>query len=187
MRIAKFSRYGAVSQIFHWTTALLVVVAFILGPEGSERHVYDAQEKLGRQVHETLGLCVFVVSILRLLWRAITPRPQLPELSPTIARAAKLVQFSLYALLFALPLTAITGIWLEGHAITLLGSIEIPSPISSNSMLGETAGELHGLLGDIIIWLAGFHAAAALYHHFFLRDEVLLSMLPRWISGRRND
>ena len=29
-----------------------------------------------------------------------------------------------------------------------------------------------------ILWLAGLHAAAAIYHHLVLKDGVLLSMLP---------
>jgi cytochrome b561 len=31
--------------------------------------------------------------------------------------------------------------------------------------------------------LAGLHAVAAIYHHVFLRDAVLVSMLPRWINS----
>jgi cytochrome b561 len=44
--------------------------------------------------------------------------------------------------------------------------------------VGATLAQLHGTLGDAIIWLAGLHAAAALYHHFFLKDRVLRAMLP---------
>jgi cytochrome b561 len=40
------------------------------------------------------------------------------------------------------------------------------------------ASDIHGWLGNVLIWLAGLHAAAALYHHFWRRDTVLLSMLP---------
>ena len=49
--------------------------------------------------------------------------------------------------------------------------------------IGELAdwGEVHGVLGDALMWLAGFHALAALYHHFVLKDGVLRAMLP----GRR--
>ncbi|MGA8785710.1 MAG: cytochrome b, partial [Polaromonas sp.] len=39
--------------------------------------------------------------------------------------------------------------------------------------------------GDAIVWLAGFHAAAALFHHFVLKDGVLASMLPRWLPLRQ--
>ncbi len=42
------------------------------------------------------------------------------------------------------------------------------------------------LLGDAILWLAGMHAAAAIYHHLVLKDGVLASMLPpwRWLARR---
>jgi bifunctional ADP-heptose synthase (sugar kinase/adenylyltransferase) len=36
----------------------------------------------------------------------------------------------------------------------------------------------HGFLGDAIVWLAGLHAVAAIYHHVILKDGVLASMLP---------
>jgi cytochrome b561 len=37
---------------------------------------------------------------------------------------------------------------------------------------------VHGLLGDSIIWVAGLHAAAAIFHHAVLKDGVLAAMLP---------
>ncbi|WP_432421280.1 cytochrome b [Mesorhizobium huakuii] len=42
---------------------------------------------------------------------------------------------------------------------------------------GASLAEIHGTLGDIIMWLAGLHAAAAIFHHVFLRDRVLRRML----------
>jgi cytochrome b561 len=44
--------------------------------------------------------------------------------------------------------------------------------------VGSAIGSIHTWLGDTILWVAGVHAAAALYHHFVLRDGVLRSMLP---------
>jgi len=40
--------------------------------------------------------------------------------------------------------------------------------------------DIHTILGNVIMWLAGFHAAAALFHHYVLRDDTLRSMLPTW-------
>ena len=31
------------------------------------------------------------------------------------------------------------------------------------------------------LWVAGFHAMAALFHLFILKDGVLASMLPAWL------
>jgi cytochrome b561 len=84
--------------------------------------------------------------------------------------------------LFAVPLTAIFGAWLEGHPLTFLAGLHIQSPISAVHSLGAAISNIHTLLGDAILWLAGFHALAAIFHHVFLKDDVLNAMLPRWFS-----
>ena len=73
------ARYGSVAQIFHWLTAIVVLIAFIFGPGGSEEHVYSSSGDFDRQLHETLGLCVFALAILRVLWRAFDTRPAPPQ------------------------------------------------------------------------------------------------------------
>jgi cytochrome b561 len=85
----------------------------------------------------------------------------------------------LYLLLFAVPLTAVFGAWFEGHALNTYLFAEIPSPLAPSHDLGAWLTEAHELLGDVIIWLAGLHAVAALFHHFVLRDRILVAMLPR--------
>jgi len=172
------SRYSAPTQVLHWLTAVLVLVAFIYGPGGSELRVYSAARDFDRQLHETLGLCVLALAVIRLLWRAVDRRPATLPVARWIRIATGTVQVTLFALLFAVPLTAISGAWLEGHALTLLGKVTIPPPIAESHALGATLAEVHTWLGDAILWLAGAHAIAALLHHFVLRDGVLRSMLP---------
>jgi cytochrome b561 len=172
------ARYSAPAQLLHWLTAILVLVAFIYGPGGPEERVYAASRDAERHLHETLGACVFALSVLRVLWRAVDTRPA-PEPSARWMRiVAASVQGGLYLLLFAVPLTAICGAWFGGHDVALLGGITFHSPWAESHALGETLAEVHGWLGDAILWLAGAHAAAALLHHFVLKDGVLRSMLP---------
>lgn len=171
------ARYGGVAQAFHWLTAILVLVAFIYGPGGSEQRVYSPARDFDRQLHETLGLCVLILSVLRLAWRAVDSQPDPEPVPRWMGVTAKAVQGLLYLLLFVVPLTAITGAWLEGHPLTWLGG-EIGPWIGRSHDLGATITEVHGWLGDVILWVAGLHAVAALYHHFVLKDGVLRSMLP---------
>jgi cytochrome b561 len=180
MKYRSSARYGSVAQVFHWLTAIVVLVAFIFGPGGSEQHVYSSARDFDRQLHETLGLCVFALAILRVLWRAFDTHPAPPPASRWMLLASKAVQFGLYLLMFLLPLTAICGAWLEGHALTLLASVQIPSPVGTAHDTGAVIAEIHTWLGDAILWLAGLHACAALYHHFIVKDGVLVSMLPDW-------
>jgi cytochrome b561 len=170
-------RHGAVAQALHWVTALLVLIAFVYGPGGSEQRVYATAQDFDRQLHETIGLCVFFLSMLRIGWRLFDRQPDAGQGPHWMIVTARAVHALLYALLFIVPLTAIAGAWLEGHPLTWLGG-EIGPWIPPSHDFGTRIAELHGWLGDIILWLAGLHAAAALYHHYVLKDGVLRSMMP---------
>jgi cytochrome b561 len=183
------TRYGAVAQTFHWITAIVVLVAFLYGPGGSEQQIYLPGRDFDRQLHESLGLCVFFLTIFRLLWRMFaTPHIALP-LPRWVEIASKTLQAALYLLLFAVPLTAISGAWLEGHSLTLLAGFKVASPIAMSHDLGVKIAGIHTWLGDAILWLAGAHALAAIFHRVVLKDGVLSSMLPRWVpfQGSKGD
>ena len=171
-------RYGAVAQLLHWATAILVVVAFLYGPGGSEQRVYSTAKDFDRQLHETLGLGVLALVVLRLVWRSFDASPEAPAMPPWMAVVSRLSHALLYLLLFAVPLAAIAGAWLEAHPLTLLGGVRVPPPLAEDHSLGSAIATAHTWLGDTILWVAGAHAVAALYHHFVLRDRVLRSMLP---------
>lgn len=74
-------RYGTVAHFFHWSTAILVLAAFIYGPGGSESRVYSVARDFDRHLHETLGLCVLMLALLRILWHLVDARPD-PQSGP---------------------------------------------------------------------------------------------------------
>ncbi|MFZ3324109.1 MAG: cytochrome b [Usitatibacter sp.] len=177
------TRYGALAQAFHWLTVILVLAAYIYGPGGSEERVYSAAGDFDRQLHETFGISVFTLATLRILWRMVDTHPDPPQVARWMGLAAKAVQWGLYALLFALPLTAITGAWLERHPLTLLGGVKVEPILALSHDLGAKIATIHTWLGDAILGLAGLHALASLYHHFVLKDSVLMSMLPARVAA----
>ena len=173
------------SQVFHWLMAIIVLAAFLYGPGGSEQRVYSVAKDFDRRLHETLGVCVFVLVVLRLIWRTMAARPEPPQVARWMGLAADAAHWGLYLLMFALPLTAISGAWLEAHPLTLIGGTDIAPWLAQSHDLGKRLATAHTWLGDAIMWLAGLHALAALYHHVLLKDGVLLAMLPRWFPLRR--
>lgn len=179
------TRYDALSQAFHWTTAIAVVIAFILGPEHFGRLMHDGLDPATRSDivwHESLGLLVMVLTVARLLWVAVRPAAPKFEMAGWMQLTSKLVHGALWTLLLALPATALLALGSEGHPLTLLGGVRVDQmPIIANSGLANLAdwGEVHGFLGDAILALAGLHAVAAIYHHVVRKDGVLSSMLPR--------
>jgi len=186
-RNGAFRRYGPAAQLLHWTTAVLVLVAFIYGPGGSEARVYAPSRDFDRHLHETLGTAVFVLTLVRVIWRLVARRPDPAPVSRWLGLAAAMVQALLYLLLFAVPLTAVFGAWLEGHSLAYLGGMEIAAPVATAHELGTRIAEIHTWLGDAILWVAGLHAVAALYHHAILKDGVLASMLPAWLLAAPNE
>jgi cytochrome b561 len=144
-------RYGAVAQLFHWLTVVLVVTAYILSPGGREEQVYSAAVDSARQTHETIGVLVFVLVLLRILWRLFEPTPEPAPMAPWMKDSASAAHVALYALLVTIPLTAIAGAWLEAHPVTIFG------------------------IGNVGPMLPQVHD-----HHFVLRDYTLISMLPDW-------
>lgn len=176
--------YDPLSRAFHWITAVLVGIAFILGPDGFGRLARQGVDPATRSDivwHETLGILVLLVTVLRLLWVALRKAPAPVPMAPWMHTMARLVHAALWVLLLALPLTAFLALGSEGHPLTLLGGFRIDRmPVIADSALARLAdwGDVHGFLGDAIMALAGLHAAAALFHHLVLKDGVLATMMP---------
>lgn len=183
-------QYDLLSRAFHWTTAIAVTIAFILGPGGFGRLMHRGVDPATRSDivwHETLGLLVLALTVLRLVWVAFRPAAPVFAMAGWMQRSAQLMHLALWTLLLALPLTAILALGSEGHPLTLLGGLRVDQmPVIAQSGLAKLAdwGDVHGFLGDAIIWLAGLHAVAAIYHHVRIQDGVLVSMLPR-LGARR--
>ena len=92
---------------------------------------------------------------------------------------ARMVHWLLYALLVFQSLFGWYVRWSEGEEMSFFGLL-IPSPLTPVSrQMHHQIQEWHGWVGWAIVIVAAGHAAAALYHHFVLRDSVLVRMLPR--------
>jgi len=177
------SHWGSLAKFFHWTIVLLILVQATVGlvmVELPKRPnvipVYT--------FHKSLGLTIFVLAILRLGWRLFDRRPDDPPGMPRWQSvAARLGHALLYLLLFAVPLSG----WLFDSASSLrplywFGLFRVPSLTGGpDETLKSATEEAHEILFWILAAVAAGHAAVALVHHFFNRDEVLVRMLP----GRR--
>jgi cytochrome b561 len=130
------------------------------------------------QLHMSLGITVLGLTILRLAWRFAVGVPALPGDLPAWQRlAARANEFLLYLLLLAQALVG--WLWTSAgtKAINYFFLVELPWLIGPDKPLSRTLGNLHGLIGNLLLIVIGLHAAAALYHHFVRRDRVLLGML----------
>lgn len=168
--------YDNVSVFLHWLTALLVLSQFALAETWGwfarpPRHMMIA-------AHMSFGIILSLVIVVRLIWRLI-PGHQVPTaVSGWTEKAPKVVHYLLYAMLAAEAVLGFVLRWAGDESMSFFGLL-IPPPFAPFSKAARhQIGELHGLNGWAIVILASGHAAAALYHHYVLRDRVLSRMLP---------
>lgn len=171
-------RYNKASMALHWIMLLLLAAVYAaiefreLFPKGS-----DSRELL-KATHFMLGLTVFALVWVRLAMRRIRPVPFVDP-DPVVWQrlAARLTHLALYAFMIAMPLGGWIILSAEGKPIPFYG-FELPALVGQSEDLAETVEGLHELGGTIGYYLIGIHAAAALFHHYVLRDNVLVRMLP---------
>jgi cytochrome b561 len=173
------TRYGAFPQALHWLTAICVIVGWLLGqfidafPKGPPR-------AWALWTHMTLGECVMLFLIARLVWRIADPPP---PLEPTrfgrpLALASKLGHYILYALLLAVPCLGIIAQLKRGNPLPIFGAWDVASPWPADRATARSLREVHGLVANALLIFAGVHAVAALAHHYIFRDRTLVRMLP---------
>ena len=171
-------RYSTPSIALHWTMALLVAFAYAT----AELRDAFASDSHGRTVltslHAFIGLAVFVLVFGRLALRA-GPKPTIaPALSRLQASLATAMHVTLYGFMISMPLLGWLLISAEGTSISL-GAFHLPPLVSPDHRLAETTEEIHEILGTIGYGLVGVHAIAALLHHYLVRDDTLVRMLPK--------
>ena len=168
--------YDVRTRALHWLTAALVIGLWSLGqtidwfPKGSPRGV-------ARSIHIVLGVVLALVLIRRIWWR-LSDGVHLPR-SPGSAldAIAGLTHKLLYLLLLATIVLGIANAWIRGD--TLFMVLKIPAFDPGNASLKELVEDLHSWAANTLLIVAGLHAAAALLHHFVLKDDILRRMLPR--------
>jgi cytochrome b561 len=167
-------RYGAIPQFLHWVVVALVIVAWLLG------QFIDDLPRGTLSIHTALGLGVLVLLVARLAWRIVDPPPG-PEptvLGSWLDHAGRLAHYLLYLLLALVPVAGIVAQFARGDALSIFGLYEVASPWVKDRAFARSVTEVHEILANALVILAGLHAIAALVHHWILRDRTLARMLP---------
>ena len=169
-------RYGAVAQALHWVVALGFVVQFALAWYMEDLPNTPFKIEM-YNLHKSLGVTLLVLAALRLAWRRANPVPPLPPGRPRWEEwASQASHIGLYGLLFLQPLTGLAMALYSPYPSYIWG-IKLPRPGAVEAV--ETAAHTaHFYLKWVILALVAVHVAAALRHHFILRDSVLRRMLP---------
>ena len=182
-------RYGIVAMSFHWTIATLIILNVVLGiwfVNFLERG--DPTRGTVVSLHETFGILVLLLSLLRLGWRLMNPIPALPaDFSPGKRMFARGTHYTLYALMILVPLIGWALASIPDRPLVLgLGTIPWPKifyiAVLSADAKKVAAGIIapsHIILAFLLFALAVGHLCAALFYHGMIRkDQILQRMVP---------
>ena len=150
--------YSGLQISLHWILAALVLFQLIFGE--SMTAVVDAAEDglqasgadlaLG-SAHYWIGIAILALVGLRILLRLTSGVPRPANSGPAwMSAAARASHILFYILLAATPILGLLAYY-----------------------VGDPFGEIHSLAKPVFILLIVLHAAAALLHHFWLKDDTL--------------
>lgn len=167
--------HGATARAIHWASAFLVLAAWVVGST-MEELPRGAGRDLAMQVHYSLGVLVLGFAALRVVRRAVAPSPPRAEGAAWQRLAAGGTHVALILLTIGLPLSGLLDRWARGRAVTVFGGVPLPAPFAVPG--GRIWGEVHEVMANLLLAAVALHVAAALWHHFVLRDGILARMLP---------
>jgi cytochrome b561 len=170
-------QFSATAKWLHWLTAFfLLSVMFAAWGFAS---VAPADRAGAIPVHVSIGLIVVVLMLVRLAWRKASPPPETPKSAPGwMHNGAKIGHVLIYSLIL---FQGVIGLWMAALSpvdIRFFNGFDISSlaPASAGSLV--YLRKIHFVGASLLTLTLIGHVSAALWHHFLLRDDVLIRMLP---------
>lgn len=169
------SKYGSIAKLFHWVIFILVAgmlaVGFLLDdvPKEYKSIVYNA--------HKVTGVVILFLMVLRFIWMIVNVKPGIEMQAKWQRIAERLVHAGMYVALIAMPLTGWIGSSSAGKA-PHIGDWKWQLPVEKSQPLISSLFDFHEWIAYGILGLLVLHIAAALFHHYYLKDDVLKRMMP---------
>ncbi len=172
-------RYAPAARLLHWGVAAAVLAMFALGlwmttfapADGATRHRLF-------NLHESLGVTVLGLMLVRLAFRLARSPPPLPAGVPGgVRQAARLNHVALYALLLAMPAVGYLTNSAQGAGLVWFEAVPLPQALPRDPAVAHGLAGLHAWGALVLAGLIALHWAGALYHGAVRRDGVVRRML----------
>lgn len=173
------SRYTLTAIALHWLMALLIISAFLLGLTMVDIPGLTPTKLKYFSWHKWLGVTIFGLACVRLLWRLTHTPPAYADTTPRWQKnSAHIVHGLLYVLIFAIPLSGYSFSLAAGVPVVYLGLVPLPVFIAPDPELKALFKAVHYTLNMTLLGVVCLHVLAALKHQFVDRDRSLQRMLP---------
>lgn len=185
--------YTTAARRFHWLTVFLIAIQFPIGlymtyrayqmvyvtDQGETKTgLFDATTNLLYDSHKLLGITIFLVVLLRLIYRLSNGAPPSDRTVPApLIGISHMTHWLIYLLLVAVPIGGYIGVSYYG-ALNPFG-IPLPAVTAKDEKFAEVVFGWHETGAFILLGLIALHIAASIYHRSVRKDRVVERMLPK--------
>jgi cytochrome b561 len=174
--ITQPSQFTMLSRLLHWLMAAMVLTMLFIGvamvASLADYHVLVS-------IHRPLGIAILVLVVVRFVNRLLNPPPPFPA---TMGRAERLAatasEYTMYGLMFVLPLVGWGMLSAARYPIVLFGSLHLPYILPHDPMLYAALRQTHTVLAYVFFLTFLAHFGAILFHTLIVRDGLLRRMAP---------
>jgi cytochrome b561 len=169
-------QFTAFSRLLHWTMAAMVLAMLCIGVA---MVVSLADYHVLVSIHRPLGIAILILVVVRFVNRLLNPAPPLPATMSRLERvAAKASEFTMYGLMFVLPLVGWGMLSAARYPIVLYGSLHLPYILPHDMVLYAWLRTAHTILAYLFFLTFIAHFGAILFHTLIVRDGILKRMAP---------
>lgn len=163
-------KWPASSRLFHWVSALLLLITWIL----MLLYGYTDNSKIYIDLHKAFGISVLFWTIARVINRVFTKVPPSVPMPKWQMIIAQLTHFALYGLLIAMPMAGLLMTVYGGRPVDMFGLFQIPVFVTPDRSAARFYNDLHtDIIWPMIIVFTLTHIGAALYHQFIKKDNLI--------------
>ena len=164
------------ARVLHWSMAAMILAMLFIGvamvASLASYHTLVS-------IHRPLGIAILVLVVVRFAVRLIGPLPPfLATMSARERRIATWSEYTLYALMFALPLVGWAMLSAARYPIAMWGSWHLPPLLPHSAWLYALLRKVHTFLAYLLFAMFLAHLSAVLFHTLVKRDGLLRRMLP---------
>ena len=168
------TEYGSISKIFHWLSAAVLLLQIPLGFYLVDLDFSEKRLTI-ESIHVILGLSIFYLTILRLIYKLFNPTPSLGNSTfPGQRLIAKLNHILLYLSILIITISGALKKLFNGEMLDLfLFNLEI----KDNFELAELFYDIHILSNYTLIALISLHIFAVIIHKLIFKENLLKKIL----------
>lgn len=174
------SQFPKISRLLHWLMAAMILAMLFIGVAmvsslGSYHTLVS--------IHRPLGIAILLLVVVRFVNRILNPPPPLPASVSGLERfAAAASEFTMYGLMFVLPLVGWAMLSAARYPIVMFGPVHLPFILPENLAVYSFLRKAHTVLAYLFFLTFIAHFGAVLFHTLIVRDGLINRMLPWRVS-----